>query len=111
MFRAWLAVTVLWCGLIACVSYAGFHPQIIDSDEQLNRLLDEAYDRKVRGVVTDVARPQIAAGSIMSVARAVIPYSVPCLPYFLVPPAVLFAFGYGLLWVARGFKRDQPVKT
>jgi hypothetical protein len=28
----------------------------------------------------------------------------------LVPPAALFVLAYALLWVARGFRRDQPAQ-
>jgi hypothetical protein len=60
MFRVWLAVTLIWCGLIGCISGAGFRPQIIDytkfTDEQLRGLLAAAHDRQT-AVVIDVARP------------------------------------------------------
>jgi hypothetical protein len=97
IFRPWVVVTLLWCGLTGLVSYANFNPQTASAEH-----LPDAYLIAVLKARADVAQPR---GRQKEVISAIIAYIWPWLSYFLAPPAALVAFGYA------ASKRDQPTKT
>jgi hypothetical protein len=113
LFRAWMAVTVLWVAGVGFVAYTAYpweynpDPSWRPSKAAAAQLFDDLI-MDTRPLVICNEPPKHLTESCWertTFRGEILNRSKGAWPLAFIPPVVLFAFGTMGLWVARGFRR------
>ena len=87
LFRAWLALTVLWGALAGCLLIFGWPSPIEPGPDPLAKYLPHGPEDQHREAIQS---------HLVDVALIAV-----------IPPTVLFLFGWAMLWIGRGFRAPK----
>jgi hypothetical protein len=105
IFRLWVFVTAVWLGGAAVITYLNWpeegpwlYFQVAEQRKAESRPIPQTENALFKS-------PEIAADVKIVHAREIEKFVRKMALWGLVPPALLFLGGNGILWVARGFRR------